>query len=371
MTSRVRRRGVSTRVLGFACAAIVLGLVALLLLPGGHANVYGLVSVNGRVLAIPVSATVDSVASGTLALARSGSKLDITGDVTTLAGGTAVTTQVDSRPASPGTTLTDGALVLVEHGDHLLEGIIEKTESIPFETSVTGKGVVVTLAQAGKAGRRTVFLGDASKKQAAVFVITPAQDALIQRTTSTKAGQKLVALTFDDGPGKWTQGVLDALASKNAPATFFMLGSSAAGNKALVQKIKAAGHEVENHSWNHPILTNLTADEVRSQISRTAAIIGGGHFLRPPYGTYNAAVASVAGSMGYRLVLWTVDTLDWKYKDVGSILSYVKAQTKPGGIILMHDGGTADRSQTIAAIPEVVDWLLQNGYSLTTVENLL
>ena len=367
--SRFRSSGM--HVLGLACVAVVLGLVALVLLPGGHANVYGLVSVNGRVFAIPASATVDSVASGALALARAGSKLDITGDVTSLGGGTAVTTRVDDQPAFPSTALTDGALVLVEHGDHVLEGIVEKTESIPFKTNVTGKGVVVTLTQTGKAGKRTVFLGDASKKQAAVFVITPAQDAVIEKSTSTKAGQKLVALTFDDGPGKWTQGVLDALASKNAPATFFMLGSSASGNQAMVEKVKAAGHEVENHSWNHPILTNLTTDELRSQISRTAAAIGGGHYLRPPYGTYDAEVASVAGSMGYRLVLWTVDTLDWKYKDVGSILSYVKTQTKPGAIILMHDGGTADRSQTIAAIPKVVDWLLQNGYSLTTVENLL
>jgi peptidoglycan-N-acetylglucosamine deacetylase len=78
----------------------------------------------------------------------------------------------------------------------------------------------------------------------------------------------------------------------------------------------------------------------------------------------------VADSLGYRLVLWTVDTLDWKTPNVGSILSLVKAETKPGAIILMHDGG-ADRSQTIAAIPKVVDWLLQNGYSLTTVANLV
>ena len=127
---------------------------------------------------------------------------------------------------------------------------------------------------------------------------------------------------------------------------------------------------MENHSWSHPILTQLTAEQVRSEISRTSAVIGGGHFLRPPYGTYNAAVAAVAGSLGYRLVLWTVDTLDWKTPNVGSILSLVKAETKPGAIILMHDGG-ADRSQTIAAIPKVIDWLLQNGYSLTTVENLV
>jgi peptidoglycan/xylan/chitin deacetylase (PgdA/CDA1 family) len=260
--------------------------------------------------------------------------------------------------------------VRVRHGDHVLESIQSKTEAIPFKTTVRGKGVVVSLVQKGKQGTKTIYVGSASKKQAAAFLVAPAQDAIVQRSAGTKNGQKLAALTFDDGPSKWTQGVLDALAAKHVPATFFMLGSSAAGNKALVQKVKAAGHEVENHSWDHPVLTKLTADQVRSQISRTAAVIGGGYYLRPPYGTYNASVAAVAGSLGYSLVLWTVDTLDWKTRNVDSILANVKRETKPGAIILMHDGG-ADRSQTVAAIPKVVDWLLQNGYSLTTVENLL
>ena len=74
--------------------------------------------------------------------------------------------------------------------------------------------------------------------------------------------------------------------------------------------------------------------------------------------------------MGLRLVLWTVDTLDWKYPDAISILSYVKKETKPGAIILMHDGGN-NRAQTVAAIPLVVDWLFANGYALTTVDKML
>ncbi|MCL5736652.1 MAG: polysaccharide deacetylase family protein [Actinobacteria bacterium] len=149
----------------------------------------------------------------------------------------------------------------------------------------------------------------------------------------------------------------------------FMLGSSAAASNALVRKVRAAGHEVENHSWSHPTMTELTPDAMRKEISRTDAAIGGGHFFRPPYGTYDTMVTSVANSLGYDLILWTVDTLDWKYPRVDSILSYVKAETKPGAIILMHDGGM-DRSQTVAAIPKMVDWLLQQGYSLTTVEHI-
>ncbi len=180
----------------------------------------------------------------------------------------------------------------------------------------------------------------------------------------------MAALTFDDGPGTYTQAVLDALAAKHVPATFFVLGGAAAGNKAMIKAIKAAGHEVENHTWSHPVLTEVSAERVRSEISRTNAVIGGGRFLRPPYGTYNAAVAAQAHALGLRIALWTVDTLDWKHPSVESIMSYVKAKTKPGAIILMHDGGK-NRSQTVAAIPVIVDWLFARGYSLTTVEQLL
>jgi len=368
--TRPRVRGSRGRLGGLVSASLFLALVALFLLPTAHANVRIIAQVNGQLLTIPASSATGAVASEYLALARPGSKLDITGDVVSIGEGSPVKTEVNATPAAADLPLADGSVVTVSHGDNLLEGLVKKTETIPFQTASQGSGAFVRLVHNGTPGEKTIYQGKFSHKQAAVFTITPPENAVLGHSSAAKPGQKLAALTFDDGPGKWTQGVLDALAAKEAPATFFILGSSAAHNQALIHKIKAAGHEVENHSWSHPILTQLSDDEVRREISRTDAAIGGGRFLRPPYGTYDATVVSIAQSMGYRLVLWTVDTLDWKHRDPDSILSLVKEQTKPGAIILMHDGGV-DRSQTVAAIPRVVDWLLQSGYSLTTVENLL
>jgi peptidoglycan/xylan/chitin deacetylase (PgdA/CDA1 family) len=127
---------------------------------------------------------------------------------------------------------------------------------------------------------------------------------------------------------------------------------------------------VENHTWSHPDLTKVSAAEFQSQVSRTSAVIGGCRFLRPPYGSSDASVKKQAAAMGLRLAFWTVDTLDWEHQDVNWIMSNVKAETKPGAIILMHDGGK-DRLQTVVAIPVVVNWLFGQGYSLTIVDQIL
>lgn len=322
------------------------------------------------IVSVPPSATIEGIAEDVLALARSGSSLDITGDVIDIAGGSAMKLEMNGTALARSSLLSDGAIVTVSHGDHHLEGIARKEQVISFETVLEGSGPVVSLVRRGESGKKEIFCGEISAKQAAVFTIVAPKNAVVRRTAIAKAGQKLAALTFDDGPGKFTQGVLDALAAKRVPATFFVLGSSAAANKNMIQRIKAAGHEVENHTWSHPVLTRLTSEQIRSEISRTSSVIGGSRFLRPPYGSYNTAVTAEADSLGQKLVLWTVDTLDWKYPDVDSILDRVKAQTEPGAIILMHDGGN-NRSQTVAAIPRVIDWLFTNGYSLTTVGNLL
>jgi len=351
-------------------ASIVLAAAAFVLAPTGHLNSRSIVQINGSTYAVPSEVKVAMLAEFSSLLARPGSRFDLTGDVIVPAQGSAAERQMNGAPLTEDAMPSDGALLVARHGEPILEEIRRKTANIPFETILEGKGAIVRLAQEGAPGEQEIYKGVLSGKQAAAFVVTAPRNSVIQRTSTAKAGQKLAALTFDDGPGTYTQQVLDALASRHVLATFFVLGSSAAGNKTMIAKMKAAGHEVENHTWSHPILTEVSAERVRSEISRTNAVIGGSSFLRPPYGEYNAAVAAQAGAMGLKLALWTVDTLDWKYPDANSILSYVKAETKPGAIILMHDGGK-NRAQTAAAVPLVVDWLFANGYALTTVANLL
>jgi peptidoglycan/xylan/chitin deacetylase (PgdA/CDA1 family) len=260
--------------------------------------------------------------------------------------------------------------LVVRHGPPRIEGLVKAAQDIPFETTVEGTGSIVSLAQTGAPGRRDVYSGATSGRPAATLGAVAPKNTVYRRDESPQPGQKLAALTFDDGPGTHTLKVLAALAADHVPATFFVVGSTAAAYPEINAQKKAARHEVENHTWSHPWLTKVSAEEFYRQVSRTNNAIGGARFLRPPYGDSNATVRSLAASMGMRLVFWTVDTRDWERQDVDAIMSHVKAETRPGAIILMHDGGP-NRLQTVAAIPVIIDWLFSQGYSLTTVDQIL
>jgi hypothetical protein len=146
-SSTRERRSLLGHTLSTVCAAVVLAFVGLLLLPTGHANLRALVSVNGVVYAVSTDATISTVASGALALARPGSLLDLTGDVMAIGAGGPVVTRLDKQPSTPNQPLADGAVVQVAHGTNKLEAIYKKDENIPFKTTVQGEGPFVSLAR--------------------------------------------------------------------------------------------------------------------------------------------------------------------------------------------------------------------------------
>jgi peptidoglycan-N-acetylglucosamine deacetylase len=190
---------------------------------------------------------------------------------------------------------------------------------------------------------------------------------VIRGVSSTK---KLVALTFDDGPTHYTDDILAVLKKHEARATFFVVGKVAADSPKRIAQLRAAGMEVEDHGWAHAHLTDATRQAVLSEITRTETVIGKSKYFRPPYGLVTQTIRDVAGSLGMTLVLWNVDSLDWSSRKASSILSRVKAEVKPGSIVLMHDGG-GDRSATVAALPGVISWLRSEGYKLVTVDELV
>ena len=181
---------------------------------------------------------------------------------------------------------------------------------------------------------------------------------------------KRIALTFDDGPrADTTPQALDILKKYGAKATFFVVGNAITGNEAILQRMLAEGHEIGNHSYDHPNLTILSAAEVSSQIQLTqdAVFAATGQrptVVRPPYGAINQSVMSV---INMPAINWSVDTLDWKTHNTAAILSEVKAQTGNGGIILMHD----IHQTTIDALPTVLDYLKKEGYEFVTVSELI
>ena len=192
-----------------------------------------------------------------------------------------------------------------------------------------------------------------------------------QPAAHDRAGAPMVYLTFDDGPHPtWTPRVLDLLELYNAPATFFVLGQSATRFPAIVERMVAAGHEAENHTFDHIWLDKAPRDLFVSQVTAAdnALHAAAGErvdpiaCLRPPYAAMNAHTRELAAELGKSIVLWSVDTQDWRRPGAEQIASHVLANVRPGAIILMHDGG-GERSQTVAALDTVLDGLAGRGYA--------
>ena len=179
-------------------------------------------------------------------------------------------------------------------------------------------------------------------------------------TSSPSAKKGVVYLTFDDGPGPATPEVLALLAQHHVTATFFVTGSNAAANSRLLSAIRAGGHAVGDHTWDHPQLTTLSAAGVTDQLNRTEAVIGKTRCVRPPYGDTSPTVAGIIAARGERQILWDVDPKDWSRPGADVIVDRVMSQVRPGSIVLMHDAG-GDRSQSVAALRIILDRLDTQG----------
>ena len=183
-------------------------------------------------------------------------------------------------------------------------------------------------------------------------------------TSSVKA----VALTFDDGPSSFTNRLLDCLEENNAKATFFMVGTEIASFPDEVKRMKELGCELGNHTYDHTDLTTLSADDISSEISKVdeqlVNLTGqGASVVRPPYGSVNDAVKATVGTP---MILWSIDTLDWKTQDVESTVEEVMNNVTDGSIILMHD----IYSTSVDAAEILIPQLIEDGYQLVTVHEL-
>ena len=193
---------------------------------------------------------------------------------------------------------------------------------------------------------------------------TPTPTTTADAPAATSAGPGgVVYLTFDDGPHPtYTPQVLDILARRGARATFFVLGSLAEARPELVARIVAEGHTVANHAWNHENLAGLPRSSFDDTIGRTQAVLAdrATPCLRPPYGSIDAFTREWAASAGLDLVLWTVDTNDWRRPGAQVIADRIVRGATDEAIVLMHDGG-GNRTQTVEGLELALDRLSGRG----------
>lgn len=198
--------------------------------------------------------------------------------------------------------------------------------------------------------------------------------------THVATDEPLVALTFDDGPDPdATPELLEILASRDAKATFFMTGENAAAYPELVAAVRAGGHAVGNHSWDHPSFPLISGRERRRQISRCARVLAANDtaIFRPPYGHQSAASRRDALLAGHEVVAWNVCVPDWEDHNGEWLADFALQKIKPGSVVLMHDGmvdytGTAggDRQSTLDAVGRILS-ALHGRFEFVTVPELL
>src|SRR5713226_8657143 len=202
------------------------------------------------------------------------------------------------------------------------------------------------------------------------------------------AANKKIALSFDDGPDpKWTPKILDVLKEKSVPGVFFVIGNMANQRPDILKREYAEGHEIGNHTFTHPKFDDITRTEIRWQLNLTERLIEStlgvkSILFRPPYGIdhqpeYAEEVAQLPypQELGYLIIGQRIDPDDWSLRDgqpipAKEIADSVLRQANKGNIVLLHDGG-GDRSQTLAALPQLIDALRAQGYRFVSVSDLL
>lgn len=185
----------------------------------------------------------------------------------------------------------------------------------------------------------------------------------------TPAGEKLIALTFDDGPRRsTTTRLLDGLSERGVKASFFLIGAQVEGNEDVIRRMDREGHQIGIHTYDHVKLTALNRADFDAQVNKTRAILKStlGHndfLLRPPYGILDNSVKEWAGCP---IILWSIDPEDWNDQNSAREIRQIDGEARDGAIILMHDIFPA----SVDAALQVVDDLHAQGYLFCTINEL-
>ncbi len=190
---------------------------------------------------------------------------------------------------------------------------------------------------------------------------------------------KKIALTFDDGPDNvFTPQMLDILKENDVNATFFIMGKRAEDFPAIFKRMVDEGHLIANHSWSHPNFMKLSNEKIKEELTKTNNLIKeysgeGSKLFRSPYGSIDPERVKLIGEMGYKIIAWNVDSLDWKGLSAEEVSTNILENTTNGSIILQHSAGGKgeDLSGSVKALAKIIDVLRKDGFEFVTVDELL
>src|SRR5216117_1328977 len=253
--------------------------------------------------------------------------------------------------------------------------VLKSTDTI----ADVGDGEIVTVDESRTDGMRKLAV-DAEGYLTAKYVKFPEFPTLYHQGAG---GEHQVAITFDDGPDpRWTPKILDILKAANVQAAFFLVGVNAERYPGLVRRIVNEGHEIGNHTYYHPNLALCWPEHIRLELNATQLLLEtitgrATTLFRPPYASDTGptqlselAPLKIAEDLNYLVVLENIDPQDWAKPGADIILRRIKQQRHDGSVILLHDAG-GDRSQTVEALPRILDWLHTRGDTVVPLSTLL
>lgn len=244
-----------------------------------------------------------------------------------------------------------------------------KVQNTNAEVTITNNETIENTNEAIINNDKNVETTTVEKKQ---YTISEAPGPIIEEKEIEKAidpNKPMIAITYDDGPSKYTPEILDILKENNSVATFFVLGQSVYRNVESLNRMIAEGNQIGNHTYNHKNITTISDEELYKQVQGTDDLlyIYTGYrptVMRPPYGSTNEHVSK---QISKPLIHWSIDTRDWENRNVEMITKSILEYVKDGDIVLMHDlyGSTVEASKIV--IPELVN----RGYQLVTIDELV
>ena len=385
-TPRARKRRVPV---------FVVVLVVIAALAGGGAFLYFnppiyRVSVDGTEHMVRAGSTLGDLISEGFASPTAGNLIAVDGSVATEGGGDPFEANLNGIVTNdPNTQVPRHSSVEFSNGNDVDEDYTETTETIPHgeggedmsSFNLYWAGSIHVYSE-GEDGEQVTKTGKVSGKTVTEVTKQPVDAGYHVYTTDT-GDDKVIALTFDDGP--WpntTSEILDILKENDAHATFFEIGNQVDENADVVKRIAAEGNQIATHTWDHASgsgggvdLTKMTADEQVSEVDKgfdaIESVLGTSvtHVMRAPGGNYHGDLIKTLSGHCTAEIGWNVDTEDWRRPGAQAIADAILS-AKPGDVVLMHDGG-GDRSQTVEALKIALPQLKAAGYKFVTIDELM
>ena len=350
------------------------------------------ITVDGKEVRVPEGSSVQDVFERVAPEVAPGDLLSVTGGVLDQGKGEGYAATLDGAAVAwadvASTKVREGSELAFANGASLTEDYTTETKTtsqpklvrqVQEGTAEPGymvqEGVIQYVYQWGKPGTAEVRTGAVSGETVEMEA-TQGQDCIIMcQDIHPDNDEKLVALTFDDGPTYYTEQYMDILERYGIKATFNLIGEQVEECADVVRANCSSDNQITSHTWSHPDLPTLSEDDLRAQLVDTFDVIKqvgdcDTSTIRAPYGDINIDVWLKSGGAMTLSVFWTHDSLDWELPGVDAMVANCTSNMHPGSVILMHDGG-GNRDQDLEALPRIIEAWQDAGYKFVTVEELM